>query len=263
MLRPFIKCQRLNLRTVQSTKDRHCLEVKNSLVAHDMAFEMVQAPWDPEQQIERPRLTEKVLDMEDQAAFRLHSTMPRYLYFATNQKNKWGHQRGYRIQIISFAGDHVPEASSMERAISWARYKLAVTRRKEEEPTSTSVYNQNDPWTPTVTFADFINDETIANEDLVAWISVGFLHVPHAEDIPNTVTVGNGVGFFLRPYNYFDEDPSLYSPDGIYFSSEQGVGACGANSLACLPAATCAPRLSPFQYGGFVNISLGPPLGGL
>ena len=25
MLRPFIKCQRLNLRTVQSTKDRHCL----------------------------------------------------------------------------------------------------------------------------------------------------------------------------------------------------------------------------------------------
>lgn len=97
------------------------VEVKNSLVAHDMAFEMVQAPWDPEQQIERPRLTEKILDMEDQAAFRLHSTMPRYLYFATNQKNKWGHQRGYRIQIISFAGDHVPEASSMERAISWAR----------------------------------------------------------------------------------------------------------------------------------------------
>uniref|UniRef100_A0A803YS14 Amine oxidase n=1 Tax=Meleagris gallopavo TaxID=9103 RepID=A0A803YS14_MELGA len=75
-------------------------EVKNSLVAHDMAFEVAQAPWNPEQQIERPRLTEKALDTEDQA---------------------WGHQRGYRIQIISFAGDHIPEASSMERAISWAR----------------------------------------------------------------------------------------------------------------------------------------------
>lgn len=86
-----------------------------------MAFEVAQAPWNPEQQIERPRLTEKALDTEDQAAFRLHSTMPRYVYFATNKKNKWGHQRGYRIQIISFAGDHIPEASSMERAISWAR----------------------------------------------------------------------------------------------------------------------------------------------
>lgn len=95
--------------------------VKNSLVAHDMAFEMTRAPWSPEQQIERPRLTKKVLDTEDQAAFRLQSKMPRYIYFAANSKNKWGHQRGYRIQITSFAGDHIPEASSMERAISWAR----------------------------------------------------------------------------------------------------------------------------------------------
>uniref|UniRef100_A0A8D2M9J9 Amine oxidase n=1 Tax=Zonotrichia albicollis TaxID=44394 RepID=A0A8D2M9J9_ZONAL len=82
----------------------------------------------------------------------------------------------------------------------WPRYQLAVTRRKEEEPASTSVYNQNDPWTPTVAFADFINNETITNQDLVAWITVGFLHVPHAEDIPNTVTVGNSVGFFLRRF---------------------------------------------------------------
>uniref|UniRef100_A0A8B9E2Y8 Amine oxidase n=1 Tax=Anser cygnoides TaxID=8845 RepID=A0A8B9E2Y8_ANSCY len=237
--------------------------VKNSLVAHDMAFEMARAPWNPEQQIERPRLTKRVLDTEDQAAFRLQSKIPRYIYFAANSKNKWGHQRGYRIQIVSFAGDHVPEASSMERAISWARYKLAVTRRKEEEPTSTSIYNQNDPWTPTVAFADFIDNETITNEDLVAWISVGFLHVPHAEDIPNTVTVGNSVGFFLRPYNYFDEDPSVDSPDSTYFSSEREAEACGTNPLACLPTAACAPHLPPFRYGGFLNISLPPPPGGL
>ncbi|OXB55284.1 hypothetical protein ASZ78_014078 [Callipepla squamata] len=231
-------------------------EVKNSLVAHDMAFEMAQAPWNPEQQIERPRLTEKVLDTEDQAAFRLHSTMPRYIYFATNQKNKWGHQRGYRIQIVSFAGDHIPEASSMERAISWARYKLAVTRRKEEEPTSTSIYNQNDPWTPTVAFADFINNETITNEDLVAWITAGFLHIPHSEDIPNTLTVGNSVGFLLRPYNYYNLDPSIYSPDGVFFTSEQDFMACEVNPITCLSqTASCLPSLPPFTYDGFQNIS--------
>lgn len=49
------------------------------------------------------------------------------------------------------------------------RYKLAVTRRKEEEPTSTSIYNQNDPWTPTVAFADFIDNETITNEVSGVW----------------------------------------------------------------------------------------------
>ncbi|XP_071885148.1 amine oxidase [copper-containing] 3 isoform X1 [Anas platyrhynchos] len=230
--------------------------VKNSLVAHDMAFEMARAPWNPEQQIERPRLTKRVLDTEDQAAFRLQSKIPRYIYFAANSKNKWGHQRGYRIQIVSFAGDHVPEASSMERAISWARYKLAVTRRKEEEPTSTSIYNQNDPWTPTVAFADFIDNETITNEDLVAWITAGFLHIPHSEDIPNTATVGNSVGFLLRPYNYYDLDPSIYSHDGVFFTSEQDFTACEVNPIACLPkTASCSPNFPPFTYDGFKNMS--------
>lgn len=45
----------------------------------------------------------------------------------------------------------------------------------------------------------------------MAWVTVGFLHVPHAEDIPNTATPGNSVGFFLRPFNFFDEDPSVAS----------------------------------------------------
>lgn len=48
-------------------------------------------------------------------------------------------------------------------------------------------------------------------QDLVAWVTVGFLHVPHSEDIPNTATPGNAVGFFLRPFNFFDEDPSVAS----------------------------------------------------
>lgn len=48
-------------------------------------------------------------------------------------------------------------------------------------------------------------------QDLVAWVTVGFLHIPHSEDIPNTATPGNSVGFFLRPFNFFNEDPSLSS----------------------------------------------------
>uniref|UniRef100_A0A8D0GH58 Amine oxidase n=1 Tax=Sphenodon punctatus TaxID=8508 RepID=A0A8D0GH58_SPHPU len=217
-----------------------------------MTFETVKAPWSPEYEIHRMRLVKKVLDTEDKAAFRLHSDMPRYIYFAADSKNKWGHERGYRIQQVSFSGDHLPEESSMERAISWGRYKLAVTKRKEEEPASTSIYNQNDPWKPSVAFANFIDNETITNEDLVAWITVGFLHIPHAEDIPNTVTLGNAVGFLLRPYNYFDEDASIYSPDGVFFTSDQDTSMCEVNHLACLPqTASCVPNLPPFTYEGF------------
>ncbi|NXM74490.1 AOC3 oxidase, partial [Serilophus lunatus] len=227
----------------------------NSLETQDMEYELVEDPQTMQNTVERLHLRRARLEREDEAAFPLNAPMPRYLSFASPNPNKWGHSRSYRIQIISFAGKHLPTSSSMERSVSWGRYQLAVTRRKEEEPTSSSIYNQNDPWTPTVAFADFINNETITNEDLVAWISVGFLHVPHAEDVPNTVTVGNGVGFFLRPYNYFDEDPSVDSPDSVYLSSEQDPGACGANPLACLPPATaCAPSLPPFHFGGFLNL---------
>lgn len=42
-------------------------------------------------------------------------------------------------------------------------------------------------------------------------MTVGFLHVPHSEDIPNTTTPGNAVGFLLRPFNFFKEDPSVAS----------------------------------------------------
>ncbi|KAM6107987.1 LOW QUALITY PROTEIN: amine oxidase [copper-containing] 3-like [Pterocles gutturalis] len=241
----------------------------NSVDTQDMAYELVKDPWSRQNTIERPYLRRARLEREDEAAFPLNTPLPRYLSFASPRPNR-GHPRSYRLQISRPGVEHLPTSSPMERAISWGRkpapaagkgYQLAVTLRKGE-PTSSSVYNQNDPWTPTVAFADFIDNETITNEDLVAWISVGFLHVPHAEDVPNTVTVGNGVGFFLRPYNYFDEDPSVDSPDSIYFSSEQDAGACGANPLACLPPTACAPHLPPFRYGGFLNLSLAPA-GGL
>ncbi|XP_020651726.3 amine oxidase [copper-containing] 3 [Pogona vitticeps] len=230
--------------------------IKNSLVAVDMVFESFPAPWNSEHQIDQPKLTKQILDKEEKAAFPLNGRVPRYLYFATNRENHWGHRRGYRIQINSFAGDHLPETNTMEKSISWGRYKLAVTKRKEEEMHSTCIYNQNDPWSPLVTFADFIDNETIVSEDLVAWISTGFLHVPHAEDIPTTVTIGNEVGFLLRPYNYFDGDPSSSSPNGVYLTPTHDASKCENNHMACLQkAASCSPSLPTFTYSGFENLT--------
>lgn len=45
-----------------------------------------------------------------------------------------------------------------------ARYQLVVTQRKEAEPHSSSIYYQNDMRTPTMVFADFINNETLLGE---------------------------------------------------------------------------------------------------
>ncbi|ELR46507.1 hypothetical protein M91_15215, partial [Bos mutus] len=223
--------------------------LENWVWAEDMAFVPTAIPWSPEHQIQRLQVTRKQLETEEQAAFPLGGGSPRDLDLASN---RWGPPRGYRIQTVSFAGGPMPQNSPMERAFSWGRYQLAITQRKETEPSSSSIFNQNDPWTPTVDFSDFINNETIAGKDLVAWVTAGFLHIPHAEDIPNTVTVGNGVGFFLRPYNFFDQEPSMDSADSIYFREGQDAGSCEINPLACLPqAATCAPDLPVFSHGGY------------
>lgn len=90
-------------------------------------------------------------------------------------------------------------------------------------------------------------------QDLVAWVTAGFLHIPHAEDIPNTVTVGNGGGVLLRPHNYFDMDPSIHSADVVYIEPGS-VDSCDNNRMACLAQETCSPVLEPFSYHGFDGV---------
>uniref|UniRef100_A0AAY5E9J8 Amine oxidase n=1 Tax=Electrophorus electricus TaxID=8005 RepID=A0AAY5E9J8_ELEEL len=134
-----------------------------------------------------PHLVENQIRMERDGELHYDSKMPRYLHVASNQTNCWGHQRSYKLQVVSFAGDHLPKSEPEEKSMSW------LPKHKDEEQTSSSLYSQNYMWDPVIDFSKYIEDnEVIDNEDLVAWVTAGFLHIPHAEDIPNTVTVGNG-----------------------------------------------------------------------
>ncbi|XP_029942692.1 LOW QUALITY PROTEIN: amiloride-sensitive amine oxidase [copper-containing]-like [Salarias fasciatus] len=186
---------------------------ENSVESMDLRFVNITNPWSPGHFVVQSKLHRTELKTERSAAFRFGRKFPRYVHFYNpSEKNKWGHSRGYRIQLNSHAHSVLPRGWREENGISWSRYPLAVTRHKDHEATSSSIYAQNDPWEPAVSFEDYIrNDEDIVKKDLVAWVTVGFLHVPHSEDIPNTATPGNAVGFFLRPFNFFDEDPSLAS----------------------------------------------------
>uniref|UniRef100_H0WX44 Amine oxidase n=2 Tax=Otolemur garnettii TaxID=30611 RepID=H0WX44_OTOGA len=189
---------------------------KNSFQTLQMKLENITNPWSPTHRLVQPTLQQIQYHRERQAAFRFGRTLPRYLLFTSPKENPWGHQRSYRLQIHSMADQVLPPGWQEEQTVTWARYPLAVTRYRESERCSSSIYNQNDPWAPPVVFEEFLhNNENIENEDLVAWVTVGFLHIPHSEDIPNTSTPGNSVGFLLRPFNFFPEDPSLASRDTV------------------------------------------------
>ncbi|XP_053569231.1 amiloride-sensitive amine oxidase [copper-containing] [Bombina bombina] len=198
---------------------------ENSFETVNLKFENISNPWSPGHSIIQSRMDTKRIDSEKQAAFKFGTPLPKYLMFNNpNKKNKWGHNKSYRIQYNSHGDRVLPRHWKEEKGISWSRYSLAVTRHSDSEVTSSSLYAQNDPWDPLIYFESFIrNNENIVNQDLVAWVTVGFLHIPHAEDIPNTATPGNAVGFFLRPFNFFDEDPSVATKSTIIVRPTDGT----------------------------------------
>ncbi|EGV91792.1 amiloride-sensitive amine oxidase [copper-containing] [Cricetulus griseus] len=157
----------------------------------------------------RPHLVQDTMEktqysQERQATFPFGQTLPPFLLFSSPQTDIWGHRRSYRLQIYSTSKQKLTPASQEDLAFSWARYSLAVTKYWESERCSTSIYNQNHPWDPPVVFEEFLqNDESIEDQDLVAWVTVGFSHGPHSEIVPSVASARNFVGFLLRPFNFF------------------------------------------------------------
>eukprot|EP01025_Chloroclados_australasicus_P041421 TRINITY_DN4386_c1_g1_i2.p3 TRINITY_DN4386_c1_g1~~TRINITY_DN4386_c1_g1_i2.p3 ORF type:complete len:110 (+),score=8.30 TRINITY_DN4386_c1_g1_i2:50-331(+) len=64
----------------------------------------------------------------------------------------------------------------------------------------------------------YLNEENIVNEDLVGWVMVGIVHVPRTEDVPLISNLG--IGFHIKPWNYFDELPSMSVMERTNFTME-------------------------------------------
>ncbi|KAL4225054.1 tryptamine:oxygen oxidoreductase (deaminating) [Mactra antiquata] len=145
------------------------------------------------------------------------------------EKNKWGVERGYQIAPLA-TGSQALKTHPLLNALSFTKYHCVVTKRKEEEQTLTSIYDVNRMDQPKSSLDKQINGENILNEDIVNWITVGFLHIPTTEDMPMTVRVETG--FMLRPFNFFDRTASFDMPqyaekyDGSLKESEPSFEQC-------------------------------------
>ncbi|XP_059166056.1 putative amine oxidase [copper-containing] [Physella acuta] len=168
--------------------------------------------------IHQTKVVSNLKKTEKEALYDFHFEKPKYL-IVYNEANKTnlGQVKAYRIDIKSVSKNILPEGEGNEPTISWARHQMAVTRHKDEEFTSSSNYGMFDGSQPVVDFTKFYNDdEDIVDKDLVCWVSMGMHHIPHTEDLPVTPSVGNHMTFFLMPYNYFPQCPSMGSRDALY-----------------------------------------------
>ncbi|XP_060583933.1 putative amine oxidase [copper-containing] [Ruditapes philippinarum] len=168
------------------------------------------------------KMVRHVVDSEKEAALKFDFDVPKYLTFYNKDfLSSTGAPRAYRLFTRGISKQVVKEGTGQEPTISWARYQVAVTKYKETERRSSSLYAMYDGMDPVVNFQSFIDDnETITDADQVAWLTLGIHHIPHMEDIPVTHTVGLDLGFFLLPFNYFNEDPAMGSGDAIRIEPE-------------------------------------------
>lgn len=163
------------------------------------------------------KMVRRQVGREKEAALKYNFDKPNYLtFYNDNFKSPAGVPRAYRLFPRGMSKQLFEEGSGQEPSVSWARYQVAVTKFKETERRSSSMYGIWDAEDPVVNFQSFIDDdEEITDQDQVTWVTMGIHHIPHMEDFPVTPTVGLELSFFLLPYNYFDEDPAMGSGDAI------------------------------------------------
>ena len=155
-----------------------------------------------------------IVETEDEARVKVNNQAPvQWKVASCSEMNQWGYHKGYDII-------HPNTPLGIMDEPSFNDYHMIFSQRKEHDEefltTPVDFLTINEPVLPIVevnrtvdgsTATGISNGESLENVDVVTWISLGFYHVPRAEDNPVTNIVSSH--FRLTPNNYFDENPSI------------------------------------------------------
>jgi len=117
--------------------------------------------------------------VEEEAGYVLDYKVPAVYRFINPQSlNSWGIPRGYGIFHGGTSTQLLPHTHPITKAAAWSKYHIAVTHRKEDEPTSSKDYYDSHSPGPIWSLDMALNGESVEDEDLVAWVSMGIQHPP-------------------------------------------------------------------------------------
>ena len=186
----------------------------NRYSVEDIKLENISHPWFSNTTKRHMKIHKSLVKTELKNITNTFKTSQYHLFHNKNAKNKYGVDRAYRILNKSPVTDLL-SGIDVTKAAAWSKYPIIVTRRKDAESRSSSIYAQNDPWNPVLDFDDFLDEESLVDKDLVAWVTMGTYHIPGTEDVPLTSTVWNQYSFFLAPHNYFWRSPDTEQVDTL------------------------------------------------
>ena len=171
------------------------------------------------------RVAQEVATTDTEARYRLDLQRPA-LWRVINPAvtNALGYPTSYALQT---AGNALPLVDDDDPPLSralFASYHLWVTPYDPDERYAAGEFpNQSAPgqglpaWTA--------DGRDVENRDIVLWYTLGFHHVPSAEDWPVYNLGWHGVT--LRPYNFFDRNPALDVPPAAEPSDQPSAGGSG------------------------------------
>ncbi|KAK3590103.1 hypothetical protein CHS0354_041149 [Potamilus streckersoni] len=225
---------------------------KNRYATIDIGTKTDKSPWYRDAQKTQHAMIWNVRKKElDSVVGNSMDDLKYHIIFNDEFKNKFGSSRSYRI-INRGATEFLLKDTDVAAGAKWAKYPIAVTMYKDWEEMSSSIYAQNDPWYPVVDFERFLLDnDTIFDEDIVVWLTMGAHHIPHSEDVPSTPTVWNKYNIFLAPYNFFNECPSTSSTNIVHILPAKDYKTINVNTFGTSLETKCAPFDSgPQSYSG-------------
>jgi primary-amine oxidase len=156
------------------------------------------------------RVEPDVATTDTKAKYRLSYEKPSlWRVESTGSKNYLGYSTSYALKAGGNARPLVDENDPPLTRAQFANYHLWVTPYDPNEMWAAGKFsNQSKPgaglpaWT--------MDKRDVEDTDIVLWYTMGFHHVPSAEDWPVYNLGWNSVT--LRPYNFFDQNPAMDLP---------------------------------------------------
>jgi primary-amine oxidase len=147
---------------------------------------------------------------ERDAMIDIHLERPSmWMFVNPNVHGPLGYPTGYEIMPGTTAASLLDPEDGVQKVGAFSNHQLWVTPYRADELYASGVYpiqSKGDDGLAVWTKAN----RPIENTDIVAWYTMGFHHVPRAEDWPVMPVMWHD--FVIRPFDFFPQNPVLTLP---------------------------------------------------
>jgi primary-amine oxidase len=132
-----------------------------------------------------------------------------WMFVNPNVRGPLGYPTGYEIMPGVTAASLLDPEDGVQKVGAFSAHQLWVTPYKAEETYASGVYPTSGKGEDGLAVWTRAN-RAIENTDIVAWYTLGFHHVPRAEDWPVMPVMWHD--FVIRPFDFFGANPGLTLP---------------------------------------------------